>query len=242
MTMYINRCKSWGFILLFEKNHKLCDTYWNGILWQSMLNLPNRETKCSTFIFLNEKIGTPTLTFHMWELWNRKILTTCLIINSEFTMFIKLEKIALWSVPALVMATPFGTSEFNPTDKGRDYFTWNLTQRGPFMADSMHLALTHTEIPVDNNHKIWRSRISLEVKFSIWYLRQCAVLIKDNLTRYKCHGSMKCSFCHHNETTKHFFLQRIFHAHYIASHPNCIRFVSAPQCCKYIWSLARWDS
>ena len=94
--------------------------------------------------------------------------------------------------------------------QGRDTFHWNLTTSGSFTVDSMYHALTHSVVPVDNNKKIWMSKIPLKVKIFMWYLRKGVVLTKDNLARHNWHGSKKCSFCTHDETIKQLFFQYRF--------------------------------
>ena len=91
--------------------------------------------------------------------------------------------------------------------QGQDVFRWNLTTSGSFTVDSMCRALTHSEVPVSNNKKIWKSKIPLKVKIFMWYLRKGVVLTKDNLARRNWLGSKKCCFCTHDETIKHLFFQ-----------------------------------
>ena len=88
---------------------------------------------------------------------------------------------------------------------GRDVFRWNLTTSGSFTVDSMYRALMHSEVPVSNNKKIWKSKIPLKVKIFMWYLRRGVVLTKDNLARRNWSGSKKCCFYTHDETIKHLF-------------------------------------
>ena len=89
----------------------------------------------------------------------------------------------------------------------RDVFRSNLTTSGSFTFDSMYRALTHSEVPTDNNKKIWKSKIPLKVKIFVWYLHRRVVLTKDNLAHRNWQGSKKCSFCTHDETIKHLFFQ-----------------------------------
>ena len=86
-------------------------------------------------------------------------------------------------------------------------FRWNLTTSGSFTVDSMYRALTHSEVPVSNNKKIWKSKIPLKVKIFMWYLHRGVVLTKDNLARRNWQGSKKCCFCTHDETIKHLLFQ-----------------------------------
>ena len=71
--------------------------------------------------------------------------------------------------------------------------------------DSMYRALVQPEIPVNNNHKIWHMKISLQTKVFAWYLRKGVILTKDNLFKRNWKGSKKCVSCDHDETIKHLF-------------------------------------
>ena len=73
--------------------------------------------------------------------------------------------------------------------QGRDVFHWKLTTSGSYTVDSMYRALMHSEVPVNNNKKIWKSKIPLKVKIFMWYLRRGVVLTKDNLARRIWRGS-----------------------------------------------------
>ena len=48
--------------------------------------------------------------------------------------------------------------------QGHDEFRWNLNVNGQFTVDSMYRVLIHSNIPVDNNKKIWRMKIPLKLK------------------------------------------------------------------------------
>ena len=91
--------------------------------------------------------------------------------------------------------------------EGTDEFRWNLHVNGKFSVDSMYKALIQPDLPVDNNHKIWKMRIPLKNKIFAWYLRRGVILTKDNLAKRNWHGSKKCVFCHKDETIKHLFFE-----------------------------------
>jgi hypothetical protein len=91
--------------------------------------------------------------------------------------------------------------------QGTDDFRWNLHEDGKFSVDSMYKALVHSEVPVDNNNKIWKLKVPLKTKIFAWYLRKGVIFTKDNLAKCKWHMSQKCGFCHHDETIKHLFFQ-----------------------------------
>jgi hypothetical protein len=58
--------------------------------------------------------------------------------------------------------------------------------------------------------------VPLKIKIYAWFLRRGVILTKDNLGKRNWIGSLKCVFCHHNETIKHLFFQCNF-AHSIWS-------------------------
>ena len=47
---------------------------------------------------------------------------------------------------------------------GSDVFCWNLHGNGQFSVDSMYRALIQSNVPVDNNTKIWKMKIPLKNK------------------------------------------------------------------------------
>ena len=73
--------------------------------------------------------------------------------------------------------------------------------------ESMYRVLIQSDVPVDNNKKIWKVKIPLKNKIFAWYLRRGVILIKDNLIKRNWHGSTQCLFCPHDETIKHLFFQ-----------------------------------
>ena len=77
---------------------------------------------------------------------------------------------------------------------GSDEFRWNLCGNGKFAVDSMYRALVHSDIPVDDNKKIWQMKIPLKIKVFTWYLRKGVILTKYNLVKRNWHGSTKCIF------------------------------------------------
>uniref|UniRef100_A0A453CQN9 Reverse transcriptase zinc-binding domain-containing protein n=1 Tax=Aegilops tauschii subsp. strangulata TaxID=200361 RepID=A0A453CQN9_AEGTS len=83
---------------------------------------------------------------------------------------------------------------------GSDVFRWNLHENGKFSVESMYRALIQSDVPVDNNKKIWKMKIPLKNKIFAWYLRRGVILTKDNLIKRNWHGSPRCVFCHHDET------------------------------------------
>ena len=47
---------------------------------------------------------------------------------------------------------------------GSDVFRWNLHGNGQFSVESMYRALIQSDVPVDNNKKIWKMKIPLRIK------------------------------------------------------------------------------
>jgi hypothetical protein len=90
---------------------------------------------------------------------------------------------------------------------GPDRFRWNLYVNGNFSVDSFYKAILQSDIPVDNNKKIWKIKISLKNKKIGWYLRRGVILTKDNFVKRNWHESTRCVFCHQDETIKHLFFQ-----------------------------------
>jgi hypothetical protein len=59
------------------------------------------------------------------------------------------------------LTTTFGVHLVIP---GPDEFRWNLHTNGTFSVDSLYKAIMQSDIPVDNNNKIWKMKIPLKTK------------------------------------------------------------------------------
>jgi hypothetical protein len=59
-----------------------------------------------------------------------------------------------------------------------DEFHWNLKMNQKITLESMYRALVDTNIPVNNNHKIWKMKVPLKVKIFAWHLGKGVVLTK----------------------------------------------------------------
>jgi hypothetical protein len=105
---------------------------------------------------------------------------------------------------------------------GSDVFRWNLHANGIFSVASLYNAIIQSDIPVDNNKKIWKMKIPLKTKIFAWYLRRGVILTKDNLVKRNWHGSTRCVFCHQDETIKHLF----FHCRFARSIWSIIQIAS----------------
>jgi hypothetical protein len=64
-----------------------------------------------------------------------------------------------------------------------DEFPWNLYANGAFSIDSLYKEIFQSDIPVDNNKRIWKIKIALKTKNFGWYLRRGVILTKDNLVK-----------------------------------------------------------
>ena len=87
-------------------------------------------------------------------------------------------------------------------DQGEDEFTWGLTKSGKFSVKSLYQALIKINIP-NHNKVIWKLKAPLKIKVFLWYLKRGVILTKDNLAKRNWKGSLKCCFCHKNETIRH---------------------------------------
>ena len=77
--------------------------------------------------------------------------------NMTFRRTLLGQRLVMWN--ALV-----GRLALVQLSQGSDEFRWNLNVNGKFSVDSMYRALVHSDIPVDNNKKIWRMKIPLKLK------------------------------------------------------------------------------
>ena len=88
----------------------------------------------------------------------------------------------------------------------QDEFRWNLVPSGQFSVKSHYLALIHSDVP-NLNKRLWKLKAPLKIKIFLWYLRRGVILTKDNLAKHNWNGSVKCCFCHKDETIKHLFFE-----------------------------------
>jgi hypothetical protein len=82
---------------------------------------------------------------------------------------------------------------------GPNEFCWNLHPNWKFSKSSLYNAIIQSDIPVDDNKKIWKMKIPLKTKILGWYLRREVILTKDNLVKRNWHVSSQCVFCHQNK-------------------------------------------
>lgn len=57
------------------------------------------------------------------------------------------------------------------------------------------------------NKKIWKAKIPLKIKIFMWLINQNAILTKDNLSRIKWQGDVRCKFFEANESIPHLFFE-----------------------------------
>jgi hypothetical protein len=55
--------------------------------------------------------------------------------------------------------------------------------------------------------RLWKIKVALKNKMFLWYLRRDVILTKDKLAKRNWHDSVKCYFCHKDETIKHIFFE-----------------------------------
>lgn len=91
--------------------------------------------------------------------------------------------------------------------QGTDVFRWNLHESGKFSVESMYRALIQSDVPVDNNKKIWKMKIPLKKKIFAWYLLRGVIHTTNYLIRRNWHESTQCVLCQIDETIKHLFFQ-----------------------------------
>jgi hypothetical protein len=96
-------------------------------------------------------------------------------------------------------------ANINLTDEG-DEFKWSLDPTGIFSVKTHHLALIYQNVP-NTNKKVWKSKLPLEIKFFLWFLKRGVILTKDNLAKLNWNDSKQCAFCHENESIQHLFLE-----------------------------------
>jgi len=53
---------------------------------------------------------------------------------------------------------------------------------------------------------IWKVKVPLRIKVFMWFVHKQVILTKDNLAKRNWTGSRRCSFCDHDESIKHLFL------------------------------------
>jgi hypothetical protein len=75
---------------------------------------------------------------------------------------------------------------------GTDEFRWSLHANGTFSVDSLYKAIIQSDMPINNNKKIWKMKMPLKTKVFC-------------LAKRNWHGNRSCVFCHQDETIKHLF-------------------------------------
>jgi hypothetical protein len=71
---------------------------------------------------------------------------------------------------------------------------------------SHYLALIHVDVP-NLNKRLWKLKVPLKIKIFLWYMRRGVILTKDNLAKRNWQGSVRCCFCHNDETIQHLFFK-----------------------------------
>lgn len=89
----------------------------------------------------------------------------------------------------------------------------------------MYRAFVNTAVAVDNNHKIWKMKVSLKIKFFVWYLRRGVNLTKDNLAKQNWNGSPKCVFVTTMRQSNIYSSNATLPIFYMVIHPNGFQLV-----------------
>ena len=79
------------------------------------------------------------------------------------------------------------------------------TKNGVFSVKSMYLDVINSSVIPSSKH-VWKVKVPLRIKVFMWFVHKQVILTKDNLAKHNWVGSTRCSFCDHNETIKHLFL------------------------------------
>jgi hypothetical protein len=74
-----------------------------------------------------------------------------------------------------------------------------------FTVRSMYLDAIDTHLPFQHK-KIWKWKLPLKIKDSLWFLQKGVILTKDNLAKKNRKWSQKCVCCDMNETIQHHFI------------------------------------
>jgi hypothetical protein len=86
----------------------------------------------------------------------------------------------------------------------KDIARWSWEKSGTFSVKSMYNHLFSGD-PDEPNTKLWKSKIPLKIKIFLWLIQQNAILTKDNLSKRKWTGDIRCYFCNENENIEHLF-------------------------------------
>jgi hypothetical protein len=86
-----------------------------------------------------------------------------------------------------------------------DQLHWKLTKNGEFSVKSMYLDIINTG-PISRSKHVWKVKVPLKIKVFMWFVHKQVILTKDNLAKRNWTGSRRCSFCDHDESIKHLFL------------------------------------
>jgi hypothetical protein len=110
-----------------------------------------------------------------------------------------------------------------------DQLHWKLTKNGLFSIKSMYLDMINSG-SIPRSVHIWKVKVHLRIKVFMWFVHKQVILTKDNLAKCNWTGSRRCSFCDHDGSIKHLFLDcpmakilwRSVHIAFNISPPNSI--------------------
>ena len=86
-----------------------------------------------------------------------------------------------------------------------DQLRWRLAKNGVFSVKCMYLDIINTSVIPSSKH-VWKVKVPLKIKVFMWFVHKRVILTKDNLARRNWSGSKRCSFCDHDESIRHLFL------------------------------------
>ena len=88
---------------------------------------------------------------------------------------------------------------------GSDSILWPLNKNGTFTLKPSYGLLVSNGIKVI--HEIWRTKLPLEIKVFLWFLKKRVILNEDNLTRRNQNDSKLCCFCTNFQAIHHLFFE-----------------------------------
>jgi hypothetical protein len=97
----------------------------------------------------------------------------------------------------------------------KDDFMWGLTNLGQYTIKSLYLDLINDDTKYLKKY-IWKMKVPLKIKISMWFLHRKEILTKDNLIRRNWIGRESCYFVMRRNQYNTYFLtvlsQKLFGA------------------------------
>lgn len=92
-----------------------------------------------------------------------------------------------------------------PLNTDKEVPKWSWEKSGTFSVKSVYKHLCKDEI-TQPNIKIWKAKIPLKIKVFMWLIENNAILTKDNVSKRKWQGDLRCRFCPQPESINHLSL------------------------------------